>query len=53
MDPTITVGATEQTRDAERTDEREDGQTDGWTDGVKPIYPQQLRCAEEGIMKKT
>ena len=34
-DPTRTVGATERTRDAGRTDRR----TDGWTDGVKPIYP--------------
>ena len=31
MDPTKTVGATEQTRDA--------GRKDGRTDGVKPIYP--------------
>ena len=31
MDPTRTVGATEQTRDA--------GRTDGRMDGVKPIYP--------------
>ena len=37
MDPTRTVGATERTWDA------------GRTDGVKPIYPQQLRC-ERGIM---
>ena len=35
MDPTKTVGVTERTRDAGRTD----GRTDGWTDGVKPIYP--------------
>ena len=35
MDPTRTVGATEQTRDAGRTD----AWTDGRTDGVKPIYP--------------
>ena len=35
MDPTKTVGATEQTRDGGRTD----GQTDGQTDGVKPVYP--------------
>ena len=35
MDPTKTVGATERTRDAGRTD----GQTDGRTDGVKPVYP--------------
>ena len=39
MDPTRTVGATEWTLDAGRTD----GQTDK-TDRVKPIYPQQLRC---------
>ena len=31
MDPTRTVGATERTQDA--------GRTDGQTDGVKPIYP--------------
>ena len=31
MDPTRTVGATERTPDA--------GRTDGRTDGVKPIYP--------------
>ena len=36
MDPTRTVGTTERTRDAGRTDRR--------TDWVKPIYPQQLRC---------
>ena len=35
MDPTKTVGATEQTWDARRTER----QTDGWTDGVKLIYP--------------
>ena len=35
IDPTRTVGATEHTRDAERTD----GLTDGQTDGQKPIYP--------------
>ena len=29
MDPTRTVGATERTRDAGRTDGRTDGQTDG------------------------
>ena len=42
MDPTRTIGATEQTWDAGWT-----GRTDGPTDGVKPIYPphQQLRCA--------
>ena len=38
MDPTRTVGATERTRDA-------DQRTDRRTDGVKPVYPQQLRCA--------
>ena len=37
MDPTKTVGTTEWTRDAGRTD----GQMDGRTDGVKPVYPQQ------------
>ena len=31
MDPTKTVGTTEQTRDA--------GRTDGQADGVKPVYP--------------
>ena len=31
MDPSRTVGATEQTRDV--------GRMDGRTDGVKPIYP--------------
>ena len=31
MDPTRTVGATEQTQDA--------GRTGGWMDGLKPIYP--------------
>ena len=36
MDPTRTLGATEQARDAGQTD----GQTDGWTDGwSKTIYP--------------
>ena len=40
MDPTKTVGATEQTWDA--------GRTDGWSETNKP--PQQLRCAE-GIQK--
>ena len=39
MDPTKTVGATEWTQDAARTDGRTDGQTDRWMDGVKPIYP--------------
>ena len=43
MAPTRTVGATEWTQDA--------GRTDGWTDGVKPIYPQQLRCV--GGIKNT
>ena len=38
MDPTKTVGATERTRDA------------GRTDGMKPVCPQQLRCAG-GITK--
>ena len=37
MDPTRTVGSTERTQDA--------GRTDGRTNGVKPIHPQQLRCA--------
>ena len=41
MDPTRTVGATEQTWDAGRMD----GQTDRQTERVKPIYPQQLDCA--------
>ena len=39
MDPTKTVGATEQTWDAGRTDRQMDRQTEGRTDGVKPIYP--------------
>ena len=39
MDPTRTVGTTERTRDAGRTDGWMDGRTDGWTDEVKPIYP--------------
>ena len=47
MNPTRTVGATEQTRDAERMDGQTDGRTDGWMDrrmdGVKPIYPQPIR----------
>ena len=38
MDPTKTVGATERTRDAGRTD----GQMDGWIETSIP--PQQLRC---------
>ena len=42
MNPTRTVGVTEWTRDAGRTDRR--------ADGVKPIYPQQLRCAKGIIM---
>ena len=33
MDPTRTVGATERTQDAGRTDGRTDGQTDRRTDG--------------------
>ena len=44
MNPTRTVGATEQTRDAGQTD----GRTDGWTDGHmewNQYTPQQLRCA--------
>ena len=48
MDATKTVGATERTRDAGRTD----GQTDGRTDGRmewNQYTPQQLRCAK-GIM---
>ena len=32
MDPTRTVGATEQTRDAGQTDRQTDGQTEGQTD---------------------
>ena len=42
MHPIRTVGATERTRDA--------GRTDGQTDGVKPIYPQQLSCAKDILM---
>ena len=45
MDPTRTVGATEQTQDAGRTEGRTYRRTDGQMDIVKPIYPQQLRCA--------
>ena len=43
MDPTRTVGTTERTQDAGRTD----GQTDRQTDGLSEtnIPPQQLRCA--------
>ena len=44
MDPTKTVGATERTRDAGRTD----GQTDGRTEWNQ-YTPQQLRC-EGGII---
>ena len=53
MDPTRTVGATEQTRDARQT--RDGRRTDGWTDGRtewNQYNPQQLRCAG-GIMRKT
>ena len=39
MDPTRTVGVTEQTQDAGRMDGQTDGRTDGLTDGVKTIYP--------------
>ena len=39
MDPTRTVGSTEWTRNAGRTDGRTNVLTDGQTDGVKPIYP--------------
>ena len=44
MDPTRTVGATEQTRDAARTDGRTDGRME-WN----KYTPQQLHCAG-GIM---
>ena len=36
MDPTKTVGATEQTRDAGQTDGRTDRRTDGWTEWNPP-----------------
>ena len=39
MDPTRTVGATERTWDAGRTNGPTDGPADGQTDRVKPIYP--------------
>ena len=42
IDPTRTVGATEQTRHTGQMN----GRTDGGNDGVKPIYPQQLHCAD-------
>ena len=48
MDPTKTVGATERTRDAERTDGRTDRRTDGQTDRRtewNQYTPQQLWCA--------
>ena len=50
MDPTRTVGATERTQDAGRTDEHMDGRTVRWTDGRSEtnISPQQLRCAGGG-----
>ena len=46
MDPTWTVGATERTRDARRTQDgcRRDGRTDGQTEWNQ-FTPQQLRCA--------
>ena len=42
MYPSRTVGATERTGGVGRTD----GLKDGQRDGVKPIYPQQIRCAD-------
>ena len=42
MDPTRTVGATEQTRDARQTDGRTDGQTDRQTEWNQYTH-QQLR----------
>ena len=45
MDPTRTVGATERTRHAGRTDGRTDRRTDRKTDGVNQYTPQQLWCA--------
>ena len=47
MDPTRTVEATEQTRDAGRT---RDGQTDGRTEWNQ-YTPQQLRCAGGKIIQ--
>ena len=44
MDPTRTVGATEQTRDVGQTDEQMDRQTEGQTEWNQ-YTPQQLRCS--------
>ena len=41
MDPTKTMGTTERTRDA--------GRTDGRTDGVKPVYPPTTSLYNDGI----
>ena len=48
MDPTRTVGSTEWTRNAGRTDGRTDERTDRWTDGRSEtnIPPNNLFCAE-------
>ena len=48
-DPTRTVGDTERTRDAGRTDEQTDGRTDGQTDGVKPVYPSPNNLVVRGV----
>ena len=48
MDPTKTVGATEQTWDAGLTEGRTDRRTDRWIETNIP--PQQLHCAEGMIM---
>ena len=48
MDPTRTVGATEQTRDVGRTDRRTDRWMDGWMEWNQ-YTPQQL-CCVEGII---
>ena len=42
MDPTRTVGTTEQTRDAGWTDGRRDGQTDGRSEANIPHHPTKL-----------
>ena len=49
MDPTRTIGVTERTRDAGRTD----GQTDGRSETNIPPTPQQLRCVWGIIMMTT
>ena len=50
-DPTRTVGATEPTQDAGRTDVQMDGRTYRRMDGVKPIYPPTTSlCGGGGII---